>query len=217
MIQFLCPGCQRTIKARDSAAGRNSKCPRCGAAVQIPQVEATSAHDPAAQATRASAEPDLPTARALPSKSSRKAQRGRAASGAPGGSRFPAPRRVADGRPAPQLPTAWPTIATGGSPPPPPPVSPNSSRTGAAPPKAVPLSATPPGSPLDDTTDGLLDAPPVQDVAAAHTPPVSLSLDELLGDAGGGPRRRLVARDWLGFFSGEKRGKDTGKASDGRR
>jgi predicted RNA-binding Zn-ribbon protein involved in translation (DUF1610 family) len=37
MIQFNCPHCHNTIKARDEVAGQVGKCSKCGMRVTIPQ------------------------------------------------------------------------------------------------------------------------------------------------------------------------------------
>ena len=37
-ISVNCPECGKTLKARESAAGKKAKCPSCGGAIQIPDV-----------------------------------------------------------------------------------------------------------------------------------------------------------------------------------
>lgn len=37
MIHFTCPSCQSSLNAKDKLAGQSRKCPKCGAAVRIPQ------------------------------------------------------------------------------------------------------------------------------------------------------------------------------------
>ena len=36
MIQFLCPGCESKLNAKDELAGQSRKCPKCGYEVRIP-------------------------------------------------------------------------------------------------------------------------------------------------------------------------------------
>ena len=37
MIRFTCPSCQVRLNAKDELAGRTRKCPKCGAAIEIPE------------------------------------------------------------------------------------------------------------------------------------------------------------------------------------
>lgn len=52
LVRFNCPGCGKNLKAPETAAGRQSKCPTCGTKVTVPAVDrsATSAQRPAATA-----------------------------------------------------------------------------------------------------------------------------------------------------------------------
>lgn len=40
-IEFACSGCQKVLRVPDDAAGKNAKCPQCGAVVPVPAASAT--------------------------------------------------------------------------------------------------------------------------------------------------------------------------------
>lgn len=60
MIHFNCPGCGKGIKVGDTAAGKNGKCPACGAALHVPQAPAadTPAPPPLRHEQRTAVAPD---------------------------------------------------------------------------------------------------------------------------------------------------------------
>jgi hypothetical protein len=39
-VGFACPGCGHGLRARAALAGKRVKCPRCGAAVSVPGIQA---------------------------------------------------------------------------------------------------------------------------------------------------------------------------------
>src|SRR5689334_7362453 len=51
-ISFVCPGCQKTLRAKDEMAGRKSRCPYCKTVCTIPEL-------PGVIATPDSAVPDV--------------------------------------------------------------------------------------------------------------------------------------------------------------
>jgi len=55
MIQVECPGCRSKLNAKDELAGQTRKCPKCGAAVLIPE------RPPAREATSATASVEAPS------------------------------------------------------------------------------------------------------------------------------------------------------------
>ncbi len=80
MISFSCGECGATFKAKRSMAGRKGKCPRCGAALEVPQPE--SAEDDGLYALEALADPQRGGPAAAP-------QAATAAAPAAGGRRCP--------------------------------------------------------------------------------------------------------------------------------
>src|SRR6516165_1472132 len=46
-IKVACPGCGKKLRARDRHAGRRSKCPACGGAIEVPVAVAVAANGPA--------------------------------------------------------------------------------------------------------------------------------------------------------------------------
>jgi hypothetical protein len=50
MIRVKCPNCDVTLKAKDEVAGQTRKCPKCGAAVEIPAVAPDAEREAAAEA-----------------------------------------------------------------------------------------------------------------------------------------------------------------------
>ncbi len=58
-IRIQCPGCDKTLKARDELAGKRLKCPGCGAAVVVPELVMAAAQPPVPPISSARAE-DLP-------------------------------------------------------------------------------------------------------------------------------------------------------------
>jgi len=42
-IEFRCSGCQRTLRTPDDSAGKQARCPECGAIVEVPQAHGISA------------------------------------------------------------------------------------------------------------------------------------------------------------------------------
>src|SRR5262249_49237932 len=54
-ISVTCDGCDRTLKAPDTSAGRKIKCPKCGAAVLVPSPDEDEAEPVAAKKSAAPA------------------------------------------------------------------------------------------------------------------------------------------------------------------
>ena len=46
-IECTCPGCGQRFRAADAAAGKLAKCPKCGAAIRLPEQTAAAPLDPA--------------------------------------------------------------------------------------------------------------------------------------------------------------------------
>ena len=210
MIQFQCPGCQRTIKARDSAraATRNVH-------AAAPRFKFRS---------RGNIRPDLGRRKRHERRPSRFADRagfaeqefvgrrtGAGSAGAPGGQLFPSASPVAREHRssiADCLADHW----NRRSPPPPPPISPTSARArGRLRPRRF-RSATPPGSPLDATLTFRWMHRPCQTLAPPAPPPVSLSLDDLLARRAGRPAPHSSRGHGSSSFE-SKKGKGHGKGS----